>query len=103
MLNPKVSNNVLLVGKVQSGKTSNLELLTALAFDNGYNILVIYGGYDTSLLKQTTERFMDTFDASGEITYDGDAPAVFTTDDSAQILSIDDEIMTDLDKAMRFG
>lgn len=96
MLNPKVSNNVLLVGKVQSGKTSNLELLTALAFDNGYNILVIYGGYDTSLLKQTTERFMDTFDASGEITYDGDAPAVFTTDDSAQILSIDDEIMTDL-------
>ena len=59
----------MLVGKVQSGKTSNLELLTALAFDNGYNILVIYGGYDTSLLKQTTERFMDTFDASGEITY----------------------------------
>ena len=96
MLNPKVSNNVLLVGKVQSGKTSNLELLTALAFDNGDNILVIYGGYDTSLLKQTTERFMDTFDASGEITYYGDAPAVFTTDDSAQILSIDDEIMTDL-------
>ena len=96
MLNPKVSNNVLLVGKVQSGKTSNLELLTALAFDNGYNILVIYGGYDTSLLKQTTERFMDTFDASGEITYYGDAPAVFTTDDSAQILSIDDEIMSDL-------
>lgn len=49
------NNNVLLVGKVQSGKTSNLELLTALAFDNGYNILVIYGGYDTSLLRQTTE------------------------------------------------
>ena len=91
-----VSNNVLLVGKVQSGKTSNLELLTALAFDNGYNILVIYGGYDSSLLKQTTDRFMDTFDASGEITYDGDAPAIFTTDDSAQILSIDDEIMPDL-------
>ena len=96
MQDPSVSNNVLLVGKVQSGKTSNLELLTALAFDNGYNILVIYGGYDSSLLKQTTDRFMDTFDASGEITYDGDAPAIFTTDDSAQILSIDDEIMTDL-------
>ena len=96
MNNPAVSNNVLLVGKVQSGKTSNLELLTALAFDNGYNILVIYGGYDSSLLKQTTDRFMDTFDASGEITYDGEAPAIFTTDDSTQILSIDDEIMTDL-------
>lgn len=94
--NPNVSNNVLLVGKVQSGKTSNLELFTALAFDNGYNILVIYGGYDTSLLKQTTDRFMDTFNVSREITYDSDVPAIFTTDDSAQILSIDDEIMTDL-------
>lgn len=93
---PKVSNNVLMVGKVQSGKTSNLELFTAVAFDNGYNILVIYGGYDTSLLKQTTERFKSTFDVVGDVTYDGDEPAIFTTDDSAQILSIDDEIMTDL-------
>ena len=96
LMNTKVSNNVLLVGKVQSGKTSNLELLTALAFDNGYNVLVIYGGYDTSLLKQTTDRFMDTFNATKEISYDGEEPAIFTTDDSAQILSIDDEIMTDL-------
>lgn len=93
---PSVSNNVLMVGKVQSGKTSNLELFTAMAFDNGYNILVIYGGYDKSLLKQTTERFKSTFDVVGEVTYDGDEPAIFTTDDSAQILSIDDEIMTDL-------
>lgn len=94
--NPKLNNNVLLVGKVQSGKTSNLELLTALAFDNGYNILVIYGGYDKSLLKQTTDRFMDTFNVSKEVTYESDVPAVFTTDDSNQILSIDNEILTDL-------
>ncbi len=93
---PNVSNNVLLVGKVQSGKTSNLELLTAIAFDNGYNVLVIYGGYDSSLLKQTTDRFKSTFDVIGEVSYDGYGPAIFTTDDSAQILSIDDEIMTDL-------
>lgn len=90
------NNNVLLVGKVQSGKTSNLEMLTALAFDNGYNILVIYGGYDTSLLKQTTDRFKETFDVVGDVTYDEEGPAIFTTDDSTQILSIDDEIMTDL-------
>lgn len=93
---PHKNNNVLLVGKVQSGKTSNLELLTALAFDNGYNILIIYGGYDSSLLKQTTDRFKNTFDAEGEISYDEESPAVFTTDDSTQILSIDDEIMADL-------
>lgn len=87
---------MLLVGKVQSGKTSNLELFTALAFDNGYNILVIYGGYDKTLLKQTTDRFKSTFNATGDISYDDDSPAIYTTDDSDQILSIDDEIMTDL-------
>ena len=96
LASPNKNNNVLLVGKVQSGKTSNLEMLTALAFDNGYNILVIYGGYDTSLLKQTTDRFKETFNVTGEVTYDDDGPAIFTTDDSNQILSIDDEIMTDL-------
>ena len=90
------NNNVLLVGKVQSGKTSNLELLTALAFDNGYNVLVIYGGYDSSLLRQTTDRFKKTFDVTGDVTYDDEGPAIFTTDDSAQILGISDEIMTDL-------
>lgn len=96
LADPNKNNNVLLVGKVQSGKTSNLEMLTALAFDNGYNILVIYGGYDTSLLKQTTDRFKETFDVVGDVTYDEEGPAIFTTDDSNQILSIDDEIMTDL-------
>ena len=60
--NQQKNNNALLVGKVQSGKTSNLELFTALAFDNGYNILVMYGGYDKSLLGQTTDRFRKTFD-----------------------------------------
>ena len=36
------NHNSLLVGKVQSGKTSNLELLSAIAFDNGYNFLLIF-------------------------------------------------------------
>lgn len=56
-----VNNNILLVGKVQSGKTSNLEMLSAIAFDNGYNMLIIYGGYDNTLLEQTTSRFRKTF------------------------------------------
>lgn len=91
------NKNVLLVGKVQSGKTSNLELLTALAFDNGYNVLVIYGGYDTSLLKQTTDRFRETFDAIGEISFDGKAPAIFhTSDNNTPIEGINHEIMDDL-------
>ena len=52
----KENHNSLLVGKVQSGKTSNLELLTALAFDNGYNFLLILGGYDKDLLRQSFKR-----------------------------------------------
>ena len=71
-------------------------MFTAIAFDNGNNILVIYGGYDKTLLKQTTDRFKSTFNVTGDISYDDDSPAIYTTDDSDQILSIDDEIMTDL-------
>lgn len=79
------NHNSLLVGKVQSGKTSNLELLTALAFDNGYNMLVILGGYDTDLLRQSTERFGQTFDSvSGEDFFDSTAPAVFTTNETTK-------------------
>lgn len=74
------NHNSLLVGKVQSGKTSNLELLTALAFDNGYNLLVIYGGYDTELLRQCTKRFGTTFNSvSGDDIIESDNPIVFTT------------------------
>lgn len=76
------NHNSLLVGKVQSGKTSNLELLTALAFDNGYNFLVILGGYDKDLVKQTTDRYGKTFDTKGGD--DGlisDSPVLFTTNE----------------------
>lgn len=81
------NNNTLLVGKVQSGKTANLEMYTALAFDHGYNVLVIYGGYDKSLLDQTTKRFTKTFGAND---VDSNVPVIFTTDDSAQLSDIDD-------------
>lgn len=73
------NHNTLLVGKVQSGKTSNLELLTALAFDNGYNFLLFFGGYDKELLKQTTQRFGSSFDIIGSEIVDSEQPALFTT------------------------
>lgn len=85
-LNNSSNHNSLLVGKVQSGKTSNLELLTALAFDNGYNLLVIYGGYDTDLLRQCTERFSETFNAASENELnDSENPVVFTTNDTTRL------------------
>ena len=93
---PSKSNNMLLVGKVQSGKTSNLELFTALAFDNGFNLVIIYGGYDSTLLSQTTNRFKKTFDIPNDTDYSDDTPVVFSSDDSAQLLTVDDEIIEDL-------
>lgn len=90
------NNNMLLVGKVQSGKTSNLELFTALALDNGFNLVIIYGGYDGTLLNQTTNRFKKTFDIPSETDYSDDFPVVFSSDDSNQLLSVDNEIVEDL-------
>ena len=92
---PNQNNNVLLIGKVQSGKTSNLEMFTALAFDNGFNFVVIYGGYDGTLLSQTTDRFKNTFDIPNKPDYSDDYPVIFTSDDS-NILTVDDEIIEDL-------
>lgn len=90
------NNNMLMVGKVQSGKTSNLELFTALSFDNGFNMVVIYGGYDNTLLNQTITRFKKTFDIPAETDYSDCNPIVFSSDDSNQILSVDNEIINDL-------
>lgn len=79
------NHNSLLVGKVQSGKTSNLELLSAIAFDNGYNFLLIFGGYDKELLRQSTERFGKTFDTvGGEDVLDSESPVLFTTNDQTK-------------------
>ena len=95
------NHNSLLVGKVQSGKTSNLELLTALAFDNGYNLLIIFGGYDKELLRQSTERFGSTFETKGgEDVLDSETPVLFTTNEltkeSISINSLDSEFAKQL-------
>ena len=104
--NQDENHNSLLVGKVQSGKTSNLELLTALAFDNGYNFLVIFGGYDKELLRQSTERFGNTFEtAGGEDVLDSENPVLFTTNEltkgSLSINSLDPEFAKQLLKEER--
>lgn len=95
------NHNSLLVGKVQSGKTSNLELLSAIAFDNGYNFLLIFGGYDKELLRQSTERFGKTFDTvGGEDVLYSEGPVLFTTNDqtkeSVSINSLDAEFAKQL-------
>lgn len=82
---PLKTNNVLLVGKVQSGKTSNLEALVGLALDNGFSLIVMYGGYDNTLLKQTVKRFRNTMDSPKDDDEEDNiwnplTPNIFTTD-----------------------
>lgn len=89
-----MNNNVLLVGKVQSGKTSNLEMLTALAFDNGYNFLVIYGGYDNTLLDQTTGRFKKTFGI--EDNGQKGKPVLLSTANPNELAALNDDILEEL-------
>lgn len=92
--NKSVSNNLLVVGKVQSGKTANLEMFTAIAFDNGYNAVFIYGGYDKTLLAQTKKRFEETFDIVEE-DISSDTPALFATDGES-IDDLDEDILDEI-------
>ena len=46
----------IIIGKVQSGKTSNFIALTALSFDNGYRVNIILGGNKNNLLDQNVQR-----------------------------------------------
>lgn len=55
------SNTGIIIGKVQSGKTSNFITLIAMAFDNGYNISIVLGGNKNILLEQNKQRIKDSF------------------------------------------
>lgn len=57
----------IVIGKVQSGKTSNFISLTALAFDNGYDIVVVLGGTKKPLVKQNRERIIEYFGDNNDI------------------------------------
>lgn len=57
----------IVIGKVQSGKTSNFITLSALAFDNGYDLVVILGGTKNPLVTQNRERIREYFDAAKEV------------------------------------
>ena len=54
----------IVIGKVQSGKTSNFIALLSLAFDNGYNLAVVIGGNTNELLTQNVNRIKKSFNVS---------------------------------------
>ncbi len=56
----------IVIGKVQSGKTSNFISVLSLAFDNGYNIAVVLGGNTNQLLEQNASRISSAFNMDAE-------------------------------------
>ena len=64
--NEEYKKTGLVIGKVQSGKTSNFITLLALAFDNGYNIAIVIGGNTLDLLEQNYTRLKDSFNCGDD-------------------------------------
>ena len=55
-------NAGLVLGYVQSGKTSSFTAATALAHDNGYKLVIVIGGVSKILLNQTWQRLQQDLD-----------------------------------------
>lgn len=55
----------VVMGAVQSGKTSSMFGLTALALDKGVEVVVILAGTSVALWRQTYERFVKQLDVVG--------------------------------------
>ena len=51
----------IVIGKVQSGKTSNFISTLSLAFDNGYNLAIVLGGNKKNLTQQNSYRIQQAF------------------------------------------
>lgn len=51
----------IVIGKVQSGKTSNFISTLSLAFDNGYNLAIVLGGNKKNLTRQNSFRIQQAF------------------------------------------
>lgn len=65
-LHDEVSVTGIVIGKVQSGKTSNFISVLALALDNGYDIAIVLGGNTLELLKQNATRINASFHVDSE-------------------------------------
>lgn len=81
--NDKTSNVGLIVGKVQSGKTSVMIASAAMAFENGHRAVIALLSATELLLTQNYERFKSTFNKIGnnsikvyQVSKDGDFGAI---------------------------
>lgn len=81
--------NILLYGRVQSGKTAAMILSTALAIDNGFRVVIVLTANNVALVSQTANRFRAL-----------DGPRVFSTvkeDDAYEWEGQEEEIREDIE------
>lgn len=64
--NKEIAKTGIVIGKVQSGKTSNFISVLGLAFDNNYDIAIVLGGTTLDLLKQNAHRIGNAFSVDAE-------------------------------------
>ena len=77
----QTTNTGIIIGKVQSGKTSNFIALTAMAFNNGYNIDIVLCGNKNILLDQNKQRIKESFNV------DSDKLVVLDTNSNSDIIA----------------
>ncbi len=58
-----VQNTGLVIGYVQSGKTTSFNALTMLALDNGFKLIIVLGGRTLMLTEQTRTEFEQNLDS----------------------------------------
>ena len=63
----KCQKTGIVIGKVQSGKTSNFISITALAFDNDYDIVIVLSGTKKPLVKQNRDRIKEYFSTTKDV------------------------------------
>jgi hypothetical protein len=56
------SNTGIVIGYVQSGKTTSFTALTSLALDNDFNLVIILGGRNNNLLSQNVDEISGAFE-----------------------------------------
>ena len=67
--NPENNNETfktnLVLGYIQSGKTTSMEAVACMARDNGFKLMIVLSGHVSNLTEQTQERVYETLDQFG--------------------------------------
>src|SRR6056300_58009 len=67
--NPEHNNETfktnLVLGYIQSGKTTSMEAVACMARDNGFKLMIVLSGHVSNLTEQTQERIYESLDQFG--------------------------------------